>query len=69
MIVGTVLRGKIPETKHQPKEEVFGWTSLRTSGQKLRSGPPNLGKNETSILAWTCHEKIGLKNFGLILVP
>ena len=31
-------------TKIQPKEEVFGRTSLRTSGQKLRSGPPNAGK-------------------------
>ena len=28
-------------TKNQPKEEVFGRTSLRTSGQKLRSAPPN----------------------------
>ena len=28
----------------QPKEEVFGRISLRTSGQKLRSGPPNPGK-------------------------
>ena len=32
------------ETKKQPKEEVFGRTSLRISGQKLRSGPPNPGK-------------------------
>ena len=31
-------------TKIQPKEEVFGRISLRTSGQKLRSGPPNPGK-------------------------
>ena len=30
--------------KIQPKEEVFGRISLRTSGQKLRSGPPNAGK-------------------------
>ena len=28
--------------KIQPKEEVFGRISLRTSGQKLRSGPPIL---------------------------
>ena len=32
------------ETKNQPKEEVLGWTSLRTTGQKLRSDPPNPGK-------------------------
>ena len=31
-------------TKIQPKEEVFGRTSLRTSRQKLLSGPPNPGK-------------------------
>ena len=30
--------------KISPKTEVFGRTSLRTSGQKLRSGPPNPGK-------------------------
>ena len=58
------------ETKKQPKEEVFGRTSLRTSGQKLRSGPPKLEK--TSIggrghAAWTSTKKnFGLKNFGLI---
>ena len=33
-------------TKIQPKEEVFGRISLRTSGQKLRSGPPNAGKKQ-----------------------
>ena len=38
------------ETKNQSKEEVFGRTSLRTSGQKLRSGPPNL-KTKTFWLA------------------
>ena len=37
--------------KNSPKE-VFGWTSLRTSGQKLRSGAPNSEK-KTSVLAWT----------------
>ena len=31
-------------TKSQPKEEVLGRISLQTSGQKLRSGPPNPGK-------------------------
>ena len=45
--------------KIQPKEEVFGRISLRTSVQKLRSGPPNPGK--TSTLAPTSrtdvHEK------------
>ena len=35
---------RISETKNQPKEEVFGRTSLQTSGQKLRSGCPNPGK-------------------------
>ena len=43
-----VLSGRQPAlqsgTKIQPKEEVFGRISLRTSGQKLRSGPPNPGK-------------------------
>ena len=34
------------DSKNQPKEEVFGRTSLRTSGQKLRSGPPNPGKKQ-----------------------
>ena len=47
-------------TKIQPKEEVLGRISLRTSGQKLRLGPPNPGK--TSISARTSradvHEKI-----------
>ena len=38
--------------KNQPKEEVFGRTSLRTSGQKLQSGPSNAGK--TSILPRIC---------------
>ena len=33
-------------TKNQPKEEVFGRISLQTSGQKPRSGPPSLGKNQ-----------------------
>ena len=45
--------------KISPKTEVFGRTSLRTSGQKLRSGPPNPGK--TSVSARACradvHEK------------
>ena len=44
-----VLARKLPEnsgTKIQPKEEVFGRISLRTSGQKLRSGPPNPGKKQ-----------------------
>ena len=31
-------------TKIQPKKEVLGRTSLRTSRQKLRSGPQNPGK-------------------------
>ena len=47
-------------TKIQPKEGVFGRISLQTSGQKLRSGPPNAGK--TSILGRTSradvHEKL-----------
>ena len=71
----TTMRGKKSNlkqksgTKIQPKEEVFGRTSLRTSRQKLRSGPPNPGK--TSISERTSradvHEKnFGLKNSGLI---
>ena len=40
------------ERKFSPKSlEVLGRISLRTSGRKLRSGPPNTGKR--SILAWT----------------
>ena len=38
--------GPLSGTKIQPKEEVFGRISLRTSGQKLRSGPPNPGKKQ-----------------------
>ena len=58
------------ETEIQPKEEVFGRISLRTSGQKLRSGPPNARK-KTSILGRTTPRRrpwknFGLKNFGLI---
>ena len=34
----------ISETKKKPKEEIFGRTSLRTCGQKLRSGPPTPGQ-------------------------
>ena len=34
------------ERKFSPKTEVFGQTSLRTSGQRLRSGPPNPGKKQ-----------------------
>ena len=40
----------------QPKEEVFGRTSLRTSRQKLRSGLPNPGK--TSISELTSHADV-----------
>ena len=43
-------------TKIQPKEEVLGRISLRTSGQKLRSDPPNPGK--TSIFARTSMRKL-----------
>ena len=57
-----LLQGKgtsAKKMKNQPKEEVLGRISLRTSGEKLRSGPPNLGKR--SILARTpradIHEK------------
>ena len=57
------------ETKNQPKEEVFGRTSLWTSGQKLRSGLPSPGKKAS----WHGHsartstkKSFGLKNFGLI---
>ena len=63
------LQPRLSGTKNQPKEEVLARISLRTSGQKLRSGPPNPGK--TSILGRTSradvHEKnFGQKNFGLI---
>ena len=39
---------KCSGTKTQPKEEVLGRTSLRTSRLKLRSGPPNLRKTSIS---------------------
>ena len=35
--------------KNHPKEEILGRIFVRTSGQKLRSGPPNHGK--TRVLA------------------
>ena len=58
------LRGqKFQKRKISPKTEVFGRTSLRTSGRKLRSDPPNPGK--TSILARTCRADVHEKNFGL----
>ena len=62
----------ISGTKNQPKEEVLGRTSLRTSGQKLRSGPPNPGK--TSILARKSradvHERTSVwKTSGWFFVP
>ena len=50
-------------TKIQPKEEVLSRISLQTSGQKLRSGPPNPGK--TSIFARTSRADVHEKNFGL----
>ena len=56
------------ETKNQPKEEVFGRTSLRTSGQTLRSGPPNPGKKTFwhGRVARTSTNNFCLKNFGPI---
>ena len=62
-------RGFFSGTKIQPKEEVFGRTSLRTSRQKLRSGPPNPGKTSISERAFHAdvrEKNFGLKNFGLI---
>ena len=46
--------------ENQPKEEVFGQTSLRTSRQKLLSGPPNPGK--ISSLARTCRTDVHKKS-------
>ena len=46
LLLTVIWFGLFSGTKIQPKEEVFGRTSLRTSGQKLRSGPPNPGKNK-----------------------
>ena len=62
----------VQKRKISPKTEVFGRTSLRTSGQKLRSGTPNPGK--TSILARACradvHEKTSVwKTSGWSFVP
>ena len=63
---------RVKNLKISPKTEVFGRTSLRTPGQKLRSGPPNPGK--TSSLARTCradvHEKTSVwKTSGWFFVP
>ena len=41
---GTGFNPPAQKRKISPKTEVFGQTSLRTSGQTLRSGPPNPGK-------------------------
>ena len=65
---GTFIRN----VKSAQRPKFFGRTSLRTSGQKLRSGPPNPG--ETSILARTCradvHEKTSVwKTSGWFFVP
>ena len=46
----------LSETKNQPKEEVFGRTSLRISGQKLSVRPSKSWK--TSALAQTCHADV-----------
>ena len=66
-------RQQVSETKNQPREEVFCQTSLRTSGQKLESGPPNPGKSMHCAKHFAKHmprgrprKNIGLKNFGLI---
>ena len=56
---GSFQKSPFSNVVSQPKEEVLGWISLLTSGQKLRSGPPNPGKR--GILARTScadiHEK------------
>ena len=59
-------------TKNQPKEEALGRISLRTSGQRLRSGPPNPAR--ISILARTSradvHEKTSVcKTSGWFFAP
>ena len=49
----------------------LGRTFLQTSGQRLRSGPPNPGKarNVARTSRVDVHEKIRSEIFGLILVP
>ena len=54
---------KLYARKLRPKMEALGRRYLRTSGQKLRSGPPNPGK--TSMLAWTSRADVHENNFGL----
>ena len=41
-----VCAEKRRETKNQPKEEVFHWISLQTSGEKLQSGLQILEKKQ-----------------------
>ena len=54
---------KSRDSRDVDQEEVLGRISLRTSSQKLRSGPPNPGK--TSMLARTSRTNVHEKNFGL----
>ena len=58
--------------KNQPKEEVLGRISLRTSGRKPRSSPPNPGKRR--MLARTSHADVHEKTLvwktsGWFFVP
>ena len=66
----SVKTAKCPETKDQPKGEVFGRTSMRTSGQKRLSGPPKPGKKNKhfgmDMPRGRPRKNFGLKNFGLI---
>ena len=45
-VPGFACRPFYQELKIQPEEQVLGRISLQTSGQKLRSGPPNPGKKQ-----------------------
>ena len=66
---------KSQKQKFSPKHSklcVLAEISLRTSGQKLRSGPPNAGKQafwdprQPDLLTFPDEKTVGLKNFGLI---
>ena len=59
--------------ENQPKEEVLGRISLRTSSQKLRSGPPIPGNKDKHFATDTPRGRLtknfGSKQFGLFLFP
>ena len=59
----------LSRNENQPKEEVLGRTSLQTSGQTPRSGPPNPGDKQAfwhGHASQTSPKNFSLKSFWLI---